>query len=119
MDPSEIGSDGKHADLQDRFFDGDGASLHPVEVDTFEDLFHKAEPLSPELALRRRRLRRVVAAVVGFAGLIGLFVLTRLALAPSPPVDPPGAILAAQPAVPSVDLSAADPVASGPDAAAR
>jgi hypothetical protein len=98
-------------DLEDAFFDDpNGASLRPVEVDLFEDLDRDAGfgVLTPELAARRARLRRIVFGIVAIASGVSVLVAIRLGMR-TPPAPDTNSILAAQPVVPSVDVAALAP----------
>lgn len=76
------------------FFRRDEDSL-PLVIDSHseaEEVVHLALPLSPAAVARRARLRRVVAGVVAFAGVISLAIVGKTLAAskqPAAPVKPP------------------------------
>ena len=91
--------------------DESASSLRPVEVEveSFDDLDREAgifDLLTPELAARRARMRRIVAGIVAVAGLVGVLGAVRVARKHAGPADAGSSILAAQPAVASVEVVA-------------
>jgi tetratricopeptide (TPR) repeat protein len=90
------------------------SSLAPHEIDRFEDLDRTYVVLGPAVVRRRARLRRFVASIVGVAGVVSVLVGLRLAMRPSHRNPAATPILAAQPALASVDSLAQMPVSSPP-----
>jgi tetratricopeptide (TPR) repeat protein len=86
-----------------------GSSLAPQEIDQFEDLDREYRVLGPELVARRVRLRRIVAGIVGVASVVSVLVGVRLALQSSR-AESAAPILAAQPAVASIDVPMDTPI---------
>jgi tetratricopeptide (TPR) repeat protein len=86
------------------------SSLAPHEIDRFEDLDHDYVVVGPAVVLRRARLRRLVAGIVGIAGVVSVLVGLRLAMRPSHRIPSVTPIVAAQPAE-----QAPAPVAATPD----
>jgi tetratricopeptide (TPR) repeat protein len=101
------------SDAEKEFFTGPngpiGSSLAPQEIDQFEDLDREYRVLGPELVARRVRLRRIVAGIVGIASVVSVLVGVRLALQSSR-AEPAAPILAAQPAVASIDVPMDTPI---------
>jgi len=76
------------------FFRRDEDTVRPVidSHEVVEDLAPRAPPPSPAVLARRARLRRVVAGVVAFAGVISIAVIGKMVMAskqPSATVKPP------------------------------
>jgi Flp pilus assembly protein TadD len=94
--------------------DDTGPSLRPVEVDQFDDLDWANRPreLTPEQALRRARLRKIVAGIVAVVGVIGALAVLRLIRTRPEPVAAAGSILSAQPVIASVGGSTHEPASA-------
>lgn len=87
--------------------DDAGGSLAPTEVDSYESLADDdgRDPVSPALAMRRARLRRIVSGIVGVAGVLSIFATARLVGARTHETSSSAGVLSAQTSLASFDVA--------------